>query len=67
MITLPRTGQRKVGSALVVSAGLAAGVSGGGRGLSSYTPPPARPQIEATGSVPHSVAAAHGGTTIIVG
>ena len=43
------------------------GVSGGGRGLSSYTPPPARPQIEATGSVPHSVAAAHGGTTIIVG
>ncbi|WP_076859887.1 LysM peptidoglycan-binding domain-containing M23 family metallopeptidase [Bradyrhizobium mercantei] len=47
-----------------------AGVSGGGRGMSSYTPPPARPQIEATGSVPHSVAAAHAGhagTTIIVG
>ncbi|NEU99251.1 LysM peptidoglycan-binding domain-containing M23 family metallopeptidase [Bradyrhizobium uaiense] len=47
-----------------------AGVSGGGRGLSSYTPPPARPQIEATGTVPHSVAAAHAGhsgTTIIVG
>jgi murein DD-endopeptidase MepM/ murein hydrolase activator NlpD len=44
-----------------------AGVSGGGRGLSSYTPPPARPQIEATGTVPHSVAAAHNGTTIIVG
>ena len=47
------------------------GVSGGGRGLSSYTPP-ARPQLEATGSVgPKSVAAtrnapAHG-TTIIVG
>ena len=49
------------------------GVSGGGRGLSSYTPP-AQPQLEATGSVgPKSVAAtrtapAHGnGTTIIVG
>jgi murein DD-endopeptidase MepM/ murein hydrolase activator NlpD len=48
-----------------------AGVSGGGRGLSSYTPPPAHP-IETTGSVaPRSVAATHaagqGGTTIIVG
>jgi hypothetical protein len=45
-----------------------AGVSGGGRGLASYTPP-AHP-IETTGSVPHSVAAAHApaqGTTIIVG
>jgi murein DD-endopeptidase MepM/ murein hydrolase activator NlpD len=45
-----------------------AGVSGGGRGLASYAPP-ARP-IETTGSVPHSVAAAHApaqGTTIIVG
>jgi murein DD-endopeptidase MepM/ murein hydrolase activator NlpD len=45
------------------------GVSGGGRGLASYTPPPPRP-IEATGSVPHSVAAAHPpaqSTTIIVG
>jgi murein DD-endopeptidase MepM/ murein hydrolase activator NlpD len=44
-----------------------AGVSGGGRGLSSYTPP-GRP-IETTGSVPHSVAAVHPahGTTIIVG
>ena len=43
------------------------GISGGGRGLSSYTPP-ARP-IETTGSVPHSVAAVHPahGTTIIVG
>jgi murein DD-endopeptidase MepM/ murein hydrolase activator NlpD len=43
------------------------GVSGGGRGLASYTPP-ARP-IETTGSVPHSVAAVHPGqgTTIIVG
>jgi murein DD-endopeptidase MepM/ murein hydrolase activator NlpD len=43
------------------------GVSGGGRGLSSYTPP-ARP-IETTGSVPHSVAAVHPaqGSTIIVG
>jgi murein DD-endopeptidase MepM/ murein hydrolase activator NlpD len=43
------------------------GTSGGGRGLSSYTPP-ARP-IETTGSVPHSVAAVHPahGTTIIVG
>src|SRR5262245_49144171 len=54
------------------------GVSGGGRGLSSYTPPPPRPQLETTGSVgPKSVAAtrhapAHGtttatATTIIVG
>src|SRR3984957_13978756 len=44
-----------------------AGVSGGGRGVSSYTPP-GRP-IETTGSVPHSVAAVHPahGTTIIVG
>jgi murein DD-endopeptidase MepM/ murein hydrolase activator NlpD len=43
------------------------GVSGGGRGLSSYAPP-SRP-IEATGSVPHSVAAVHPvqGTKIIVG
>ncbi len=48
------------------------GVSGGGRGLSSYAPPPARPQLETTGSVaPRSVAAAHppapSSTTIIVG
>ncbi len=55
------------------------GVSGGGRGVSSYEPP-ARPRIEATGTVaprsvaatpaPHAAAAApaHGtGTTIIVG
>jgi murein DD-endopeptidase MepM/ murein hydrolase activator NlpD len=47
-----------------------AGVSGGGRGLASYTPP-AHP-IETTGTVaPRSVAAVHGpgqgGTTIIVG
>jgi murein DD-endopeptidase MepM/ murein hydrolase activator NlpD len=47
------------------------GVSGGGRGLASYNPPPALP-LETTGSVaPRSVAAAHGpaqgGTTIIVG
>jgi murein DD-endopeptidase MepM/ murein hydrolase activator NlpD len=45
-----------------------AGVSGGGRGIASYAPP-AQP-IEATGSVPHSVAAVHApaqGTTIIVG
>jgi murein DD-endopeptidase MepM/ murein hydrolase activator NlpD len=47
------------------------GVSGGGRGLASYTPP-AHPQLETTGSVaPRSVAATHGpaqgGTTIIVG
>src|SRR5579863_10212293 len=43
------------------------GVSGGGRGLSSYAPP-GRP-IETTGSVPHSVAAVHPvqGTKIIVG
>jgi murein DD-endopeptidase MepM/ murein hydrolase activator NlpD len=48
-----------------------AGVSGGGRGLASYSPPPAHP-LETTGSVaPRSVAATHaagpGGTTIIVG
>jgi murein DD-endopeptidase MepM/ murein hydrolase activator NlpD len=47
------------------------GMSGGGRGLSSYAPP-SRPPIEATGTVPpRSVAAARpaaqGGTTIIVG
>src|SRR5689334_12900051 len=49
-----------------------AGVSGGGRGLASYTPP-AQPRLEATGTVPpRSVAAAPhpaapAGTTIIVG
>ena len=46
------------------------GVSGGGRGLGSYTPPPAQPRLEATGTVPpRSVAAAQpvGGTKIIVG
>jgi murein DD-endopeptidase MepM/ murein hydrolase activator NlpD len=44
------------------------GVSGGGRGVSSYTPP-GQPRLESTGTVaPRSVAAAgHGGTTIIVG
>ncbi|MBA2398177.1 MAG: LysM peptidoglycan-binding domain-containing protein, partial [Bradyrhizobium sp.] len=45
------------------------GVSGGGRGLSSYAPP-GQPKLETTGTVaPRSVAAApgHGGTTIIVG
>jgi murein DD-endopeptidase MepM/ murein hydrolase activator NlpD len=47
------------------------GVSGGGRGISSYAPP-SRPAIETTATVPpRSVAAArpsaHGGTTIIVG
>lgn len=49
-----------------------AGVSGGGRGVGSYSPP-ARPAIESTGTVaPRSVAARDGwnhtgGTTIIVG
>jgi murein DD-endopeptidase MepM/ murein hydrolase activator NlpD len=47
-----------------------AGVSGGGRGLSSYTPPP-RPKLDVTGTVPpRSIAATphpQGGTTIIVG
>ncbi|MEH2570056.1 peptidoglycan DD-metalloendopeptidase family protein [Bradyrhizobium sp. AZCC 2289] len=48
------------------------GVSGGGRGLASYAPPPAQPRLETTGTVaPRSVAAAHSaapaGTTIIVG
>jgi murein DD-endopeptidase MepM/ murein hydrolase activator NlpD len=50
----------------VTSAG---GVSGGGRGLSSYAPP-AHPQLETTGAVPpRSVAASRpaAGTTIIVG
>jgi murein DD-endopeptidase MepM/ murein hydrolase activator NlpD len=47
------------------------GVSGGGRGVASYTPP-AQPKLETTGTVPpRSVAANHGaaqgGTTIIVG
>lgn len=45
------------------------GVSGGGRGLGSYTPP-VQPRLEATGTVPpRSVAAAQpvGGTKIIVG
>ncbi|WP_298261345.1 LysM peptidoglycan-binding domain-containing M23 family metallopeptidase [Bradyrhizobium sp.] len=44
-----------------------AGVSGGGRGMASYAPP--LHPIEATGSVPHSVAAVHPAhvTTIIVG
>lgn len=56
----------------VVSAPLsypvAQGTSGGGRGMSSYTPPSSNP-IEHTGSVtPRSVAARHeGGTRIIVG
>ena len=48
----------------------AVGVSGGGRGMASYSPPAHGP-IETTGTVaPRSVAAAHkeqGGTTIIVG
>ncbi len=48
-----------------------AGVSGGGRGVASYSPPPAHP-LETTGTVaPRSVAAVHaaghGPTTIIVG
>ena len=48
-----------------------AGVSGGGRGLASYSPPPAQPKLETTGTVPpRSAATAHnaaaqGGTTII--
>src|SRR5438128_1352597 len=48
----------------------AGGVSGGGRGVASYSPPTHKP-IEITGSVPRSVAAKGwsqgGGTTIIVG
>jgi len=47
-----------------------AAVSGGGRGIASYTPP-AQPKLETTASVPpRSVAATThpaGGTTIIVG
>ena len=54
------------------SASASTGVSGGGRGLASYSPPPAHPPLETTGSVaPRSIAAtrgpAQGGTTIIVG
>jgi murein DD-endopeptidase MepM/ murein hydrolase activator NlpD len=50
---------------------LSAGMSGGGRGVGSYSPPTRQP-LETTGSVaPRSVAATHapmqGGTTIIVG
>jgi murein DD-endopeptidase MepM/ murein hydrolase activator NlpD len=47
-------------------------LSGGGRGLASYAPPP-RPPLETTGTVaPRSIAATHGpsreaGSTIIVG
>ena len=47
-----------------------AGVSGGGRGLASYAPPPAQPpRLETTGTVPpRSIAATRPkGTTIIVG
>lgn len=48
----------------------AGGVSGGGRGVASYSPPAHKP-IETTGTVPRSVAAKGwsqgGGTTIIVG
>src|ERR1700692_4147749 len=48
------------------------GVSGGGRGLASYAPPPAQPKLETTRTVaPRSGAPAHSaapaGTTIIVG
>src|SRR5882757_2600119 len=43
-----------------------AGVSGGGRGLASYSPS-AQPRLEATGSVAPRSVAATGGTTIIVG
>jgi len=46
------------------------GVSGGGRGVGSYAPPPAQPRIETTATVPsRSVAAVQpaGGTKIIVG
>jgi murein DD-endopeptidase MepM/ murein hydrolase activator NlpD len=46
------------------------GVTGGGRGVASYSPP-AHPQLETTGSIaPRSVAATHAaqaGTTVIVG
>jgi murein DD-endopeptidase MepM/ murein hydrolase activator NlpD len=47
------------------------GVSGGGRGIASYAPPPAQPQLETTASVPpRSVAAtrapSHGTTTTII-
>jgi murein DD-endopeptidase MepM/ murein hydrolase activator NlpD len=56
------------------SASVSSGVSGGGRGVASYTPPaytpPPQPHLETTGTVPpRSVAAAHpqAGVTIIVG
>jgi murein DD-endopeptidase MepM/ murein hydrolase activator NlpD len=45
------------------------GVSGGGKGLASYSPPPAQPHLETTSSVPSRsvVASRPAGTTIIVG
>ncbi len=47
------------------------GVSGGGRGVASYSPPPAHPLGAAPAAAPRSVAAVHsaghGPTTIIVG
>jgi murein DD-endopeptidase MepM/ murein hydrolase activator NlpD len=53
------------------TASASTGVSGGGRGLASYSPPPAHPVLETTGSVaPRSIAATRGpaqGTKIIVG
>ena len=59
--------------AAILSGRQHAGVSGGGRGLASYAPPP-HPQLETTGTVaPKSVAAPRAslprkaGTTIIVG
>jgi murein DD-endopeptidase MepM/ murein hydrolase activator NlpD len=72
-ISAPQTypaGRPMAAAAPVVAA--PAGVSGGGRGLASYSPP-AHPPIESTGTVaPRSIAATNGlardgGTTIIVG
>src|SRR5207244_739785 len=68
----PHTAPPQVAAPQSYPAAPGPGMSGGGRGLSSYAPPK-QPQLETTGSVgPKSVAAtrnapAHSGTSIIVG
>ncbi|CAN5116179.1 LysM peptidoglycan-binding domain-containing M23 family metallopeptidase [soil metagenome] len=71
-ISAPQTYPAGRPMAAAAPAAASAGVSGGGRGLASYTPPTHPPAIESTGTVAlRSVAATskptHSGTTIIVG